>query len=41
MAIRLAQGQIEIMQRAKGEVQLVNIDEAVKQVSDQLTQMSI
>ena len=37
----LAQGQIEIMQRAKGEVQLVNIDEAVKQVSDQLTQMSI
>lgn len=36
----IAQGQIEIMPRAKGEMQLVNIDEAVKQVLDQLAQMS-
>jgi len=37
----LAQGQIEIMQRAKGEMQLVNIDEADTQVIDQLTKMTV
>jgi prolyl-tRNA synthetase len=37
----LAQGQIEIMQRANGEMQLVNLDESEKHVLDQLNQMSV
>jgi prolyl-tRNA synthetase len=37
----ISQGQIEILQRAQGEMQLVSIDDAAKQVLDQLAQMSI
>jgi prolyl-tRNA synthetase len=36
----LAQGQIEIMQRASSEMQLVNTDEALTRVVEQLNQMT-